>query len=278
MTPPLNAARIASLSIAARQDLAIEVLDSVPSTNAELRARAARLSGPLLLAAETQTAGRGRAGRRWHSAAGDSLCFSLAWCFSGPLLRLSGLSLAVGVAVAETLRTAGWPVQLKWPNDLLLEGAKLGGILIETAQAAGNASGVWAVIGIGLNVQPNAARDSGLSHAVASLSASSATVPDRNVLLAAMADALSTTLTAFDHDGLSSFVARWQALHAHQDCVVNLIEDGRLLHEGVARGIDDMGRLLLDTRDGRVAVTAGDVSLRAAGAAPSTGVQHATAD
>ncbi len=273
MTSFLNAAQIVRLSRAARQGLAIEVLATTPSTNADLRTRVAGLSEPLLLAAETQTAGRGRAGRRWHSAPGDSLCFSLGWRFSGPAARLSGLSLAVGVAVADALQAGGWAVQLKWPNDLLLDGAKLGGILIETvttapAVDAGTVRPLWAVIGIGLNLRPNAGRDAALDQPAASLYPSlphllaADAAPDHNALLAALADALSAALTIFDRDGLTPFVARWQALHAHQDCPVTLTENGQLLQAGIARGIDDSGRLLLDTDEGRIGIIAGDVSLR----------------
>lgn len=278
MTLPLIAERIAGLSVAARQGLAIEVLSATPSTNAELRARAAGLSSPLLLAAEIQTAGRGRAGRSWHSAPGDSLCFSLAWRFAGPLQRLSGLSLAVGVAIAEALRAGGWPVQLKWPNDLLVNGVKLGGILIETAPHAATAApaaGLWVVIGAGLNVHPNADREAALGEAVATLGEAEI---DRNHLLAALADALWQAMSQFDRDGLLPFIARWHALHAHQDCAVSLIEQGRLLHEGIARGIDDSGRLLLETAAGPVAITVGDVSLRTKAHAEPQGAAHAAAD
>lgn len=282
MTISLNAAQIASLSVAARQGLVVEVLASTASTNAALRARAATLEGPLLLAAETQTAGRGRAGRSWHAAPADSLCFSLAWNFPGSVARVAGLSLAVGVAVAEALNALGWRVQLKWPNDVLLDGAKLGGILIETASRSSQeprvskiGQGPWAVIGIGLNVRANALRDASIGHPVASLVSLEDVSPDRNLLLAKIADSLSTALAAFDRDGLSAFIARWLALHAYQGRVVRLTEGATLLHEGIAHGIDDSGRLLLDTDQGRVAVAAGDVSLRLAGDQHLRGALHA---
>lgn len=281
MTLPLNADLIADRSLAARQGMAIEVMASIPSTNTELRARIARLAGPMLLAAEMQTAGRGRAGRSWHAAPGDSLCFSIVWPFQGPVARLSGLSLMVGVVIAETLRSLGWPVQLKWPNDLLLGGAKLGGILIETAQRPA-APVLWAVIGIGLNVRPNAERDSALAQTAAALHSSSASADsvaiDRHHLLATLADALAVALTVFDREGLPPFVGRWQALHLHQHQAVRILEQDTVLHEGIARGIDDSGRLLLDTTNGRVAISAGDVSLRpVVSNAVSDGGAHAAA-
>lgn len=278
---PLNAELIAEQSLAARQVMAIEVTSSTPSTNTALRLQIAHLSGPMLLAAEQQTAGRGRAGRSWQSAPGDSLCFSLAWPCQLSMARLSGLSLMVGVVVAETLRSQGWPVQLKWPNDLLLEGAKLGGILIETAHRHASPA-LWALIGIGINVHPNRERDFALANSIAVLHPQSAPdhqrVIDRNYLLARLADALSATLTLFDSEGLSPFVGRWQALHAYQDQPVCILEEDAVLHEGLARGIDDSGRLLLDTRAGRIAITAGDVSLRPVGRALPKGDAHAAVD
>lgn len=275
--PLLNADHIARRARAAQQGLIIEVISALPSTNTELRARIARLSGPMLLAADVQTAGRGRLGRQWHSAPGDSLCFSLAWPFQGPLSRLTGLSLMIGAVVAETLRRMDWPVQVKWPNDLLLDGAKLGGILIDTAQRSA-APGLWAVIGIGLNVRPNQARDQALGHAAASLQSASddQSAPiDRNDLLARLTDALCDALEVFDLDGLSPFIGRWHALHRYQNQAVRLSEQALILHEGIARGIDGAGRLLLDTAAGRIAVTAGDVSLRPNDPPVSHGGAHA---
>ncbi len=298
MTDSLDAARVAALlasltasrPVAAGQPLAIEVVASTGSTNADLRARAEHLAGPLLLAAESQTAGRGRAGRRWLAEAGDSLCFSLAWPFAGPLQRLAGLSLAVGVALAESLRARGVPVALKWPNDLLVDGAKLGGILIETASAARDRA--WAVIGVGLNVRANPARDTAVGQPVAALStlpalaARPATTPDagpgsgapidRNLLLAELADALVAALRSFERDGLAPFIARWDALHAHAGQAVAIVEQGRVLHQGIALGIDPTGCLQLDTGAGIVPVAAGDVSLRPVPAAwPGSEAPHA---
>ena len=283
MTDSLDAARIAGLlaslldgpSAAAGLLPAIEVVATTGSTNADLRERAGALRTPLLLAAERQTAGRGRAGRSWLAEPGDSLCFSLAWRFAGPLHRLSGLSLAVGVALAECLRAPrldgqpGTPVMLKWPNDLLVASAKLGGILIETVGATAP-GGLWAVIGVGLNVRANAERDAAIEQPVAALSAAgSADTLDRNALLAQLAASLAQALDRFDRDGLAPFVARWDALHAHAGQPVSIVEQGRTLHQGVALGIDASGCLQLDTGSGSVKVAAGDVSLRAGQGSPA---------
>ncbi len=287
MTNTLDAARVASLLYghagAEGRRMAIEVVASTGSTNADLRERAARLDGPLLLAAERQTAGRGRAGRSWLAEPGDSLCFSLAWCFNRPLQQLSGLSLAVGVALADALQAEGAAVKLKWPNDLLIDGAKLGGILIETAADA-RRERIWAVIGVGLNVRAHTARDAAVGQPVAALSAAMAHGTtgdmtadmtadiDLNRLLAHLAASLQDALVRFEHDGLSSFITRWNALHAHAAQEVMIIEQGRELHRGMALGIDDSGCLQLYTGAGIMRITAGDVSLRAA-ASNHTGIK-----
>jgi BirA family transcriptional regulator, biotin operon repressor / biotin---[acetyl-CoA-carboxylase] ligase len=277
MSTPLIADQITRQLGAAARGLQIEVRASTPSTNAELRARIPQLSAPMLLATENQTAGRGRAGRSWSSAIGDSLCFSLAWPFEGGINRLTGLPLAVGVAVANALHQLGWSVQLKWPNDLLLDGAKLGGVLIESAthHEAENGTRVWAVIGVGINVHPNAQRDVTIDHPTAYLSSQAL---DRNNLLATMAEALCEMLVEFNQHGLKPFIDRWHELHAYQNQPVILHENGKLQQQGVARGINIDGCLLLDTSDAHMTITAGDISLRSAQPHSLHRVTHAVTD
>src|SRR6185312_6038226 len=147
----LQAERIAALRCADARKTAIEIVAETGSTNADLLVRIGGLDGPLLLIAERQTAGRGRAGRTWHASPEASLTFSLAWKFSRQTRDLAGLPLAVGVALAEALAAFGWDAALKWPNDVLLDGRKLAGILIETANRR-DGEGAWAVIGIGINL------------------------------------------------------------------------------------------------------------------------------
>ena len=262
MNSPLHAERIASLSSAPALGLDIEVVATTGSTNADLRARLETLTRPLLLAAEAQSAGRGRAGRSWLAAAGDSLCFSLAWKFAGPITQLTGLPLAVGVVLAETLAAAGWPVKLKWPNDLLKEGVKLGGILIESAlvrSAPTAAPQIWAVIGVGLNTRSNPVLTAAVGNDIAALGSEPV---DRDALLASIATAFATALPQFDAQGLAPFAARWEVLHAHAGEPVTILEGGQIREQGIAFGIDASGCLLLDTAAGRIAVSVGDVSLR----------------
>jgi BirA family biotin operon repressor/biotin-[acetyl-CoA-carboxylase] ligase len=260
MTLPLSAQRIAALRRAGAQQSAIEVVAETGSTNADLLARIDNLPSPTLLVAEMQTAGRGRAGRSWHSTAGATLTFSLAWKFNSPLRSLAGLPLAVGVVIAETLGGFNCNVRLKWPNDVLMDGNKLAGILIETASVR-NApdSGIWAVIGIGVNVSIPDSLAAKIGHPVADLSAFGM---DRNMLLAALLDDLSEALAQFDRTGFSNFAGRWNRLHAHAGQRVAIFDHGRISHEGKAIGVDSGGRLLLEAATGEVAISAGDVSLR----------------
>lgn len=254
----MNAERIASLS---RAGVAVEVVPETGSTNADLLARASQLAEPVLLVAEHQTAGRGRAGRSWLSSSENSLTFSLAWKFDGGPQMLAGLPLAVGVALGDALGTLGVQVQLKWPNDVLKDGAKLAGILIETQSASvGSSGGTWAVIGIGLNlIMPDEVE--------AQLGRSAAGAPwlariERDVLVAALLDALADALRLFARQGFGAFSARWNLRHAWQGQTVVILDNGKVMQEGLAAGVDDSGRLLLDTAEGRTTVLAGDVSLR----------------
>ena len=237
--------------------VAVEVVAETGSTNADLLARAATLAGPTLLIAEHQSAGRGRAGRSWLSAPGDSLTFSLAWKFDLPLQRLAGLPLAVGVALADALAACGVQVQLKWPNDILKEGSKLAGVLIETQAASG---GIWAVIGVGMNLRMPDALEQRIGRSVAA--APWLAQMDRDALMAALLASLARTLEQFRQAGFGAFSARWNRLHAWQGRAVSILDNGAILHDGIAAGVDDDGRLLLDCAEGRITVLAGDVSLR----------------
>jgi len=254
----MNGADISRLARAALAvPVAVEVVAETGSTNADLLARAGSLEHNLLLVALSQTAGRGRAGRSWLSGSG-SLTFSLAWKFQLPLHALAGLPLAVGVALAETLAALDVRVQLKWPNDVLKDGAKLAGVLIETQAVA--SGGLWAVIGVGMNL----ALPDELEQAIGRPAASAPWLAsmDRAVLVAALLDHLAACLAQFEQHGFAAFSARWNRLHAWQGSPVAIIDHGATLHEGIAAGVDDSGALLLDTAAGRIAIVAGDVSLR----------------
>src|SRR5450830_777573 len=261
----LAAARIAAFIAASSNThakaVAIEVVAETGSTNIDLLARAATLTAPVMLVAQSQTAARGRAGRTWHTAPAASLKFSLAWKFARPLHALIGLPLAIGVALAEALAVFGVKVELKWPNDVLRDGAKLAGILIEIVpEKRMRTEGTWLVVGIGINLAMSAQLQSRIGRAVAEVSELQQL--DRERLLALLLSALSDALTQFDAQGFEAFVARWNRLHAYAGRAVRILDHDRVLHEGSAVGVDDSGCFLLDTAAGRIAVLAGDVSLR----------------
>jgi BirA family biotin operon repressor/biotin-[acetyl-CoA-carboxylase] ligase len=260
MTSLPSPQQLSALATGAARQVAIELGAETGSTNADLLARAASLAGPVLLMAGTQTAGRGRAGRTWHSAAGASLTFSLAWKFKRTLPQLVGLPLAVGVAIADALHGCGVDVRLKWPNDVLLDGRKLAGILIETATAP---DGLWTVIGIGINLALPQTLAGRIDSPAAALPPLRVT---RTELLAALLNSLAPALSEFDVTGIAPFTERWNALHAWRGEPVMVLDQGQARQQGIAIGVDDTGRLLLDTADGQLALLSGDVSLRRAGA------------
>lgn len=256
----LNTQKILLLRDHYGQQVDVEVVAETGSTNADLMARLHELQSPLLRLAEHQTAGRGRAGRVWHSVAGGVLTFSLAWHFPQSGQELLGLPLAVGVALAETLIALGVPVQLKWPNDLLREKKKLAGILIETSTHADYGS--WAIIGVGLNLTVPDALEREIGQAVAD--APWLAQMDRNLLVARLLNALAKAMEEFRQHGFTAFAQRWNRLHAFSGLAVLVLDRGQILHEGIALGVDHTGCLVLQTAQGQVSVLAGDVSLRIA--------------
>ena len=265
LTPGAIAARCATSAT----HVGIEVVAETGSTNADLLARLDTLDGPLLRIAENQTAGRGRAGRSWLSAPGAALMFSLAWRFKGPLHRMTGLPMAVGVALAETIASLGVPVQIKWPNDLLRDGKKLAGILVETQTSRKDGDGaVWAVIGVGINLLMPDELEEQIGRAVAA--APWLAKMERSELMAALLSRLAAVLAEFDDTGFAPFAERWNLLHAWQGQDVVILDHGQVLQQGRAAGVDAIGRLMLDTEHGRVEVLSGDVSLRLSSTIPSS--------
>jgi BirA family biotin operon repressor/biotin-[acetyl-CoA-carboxylase] ligase len=257
--------------------LSIEVVQTLDSTNNELtdrlrnagRVQQDRRGGrigdlsPQMLVAIHQTAGRGRLGRRWHAAPGSSLTFSLAL----PLQRedWSGLSLAVGLAVAEALDPQGGRIGLKWPNDLILSegagaepGRKLGGILIESVPVGAQRA---AVIGIGVNVLPQPVSEADYGAAALAEIWPEATPQDT---LARIGEPLARTLLAFERDGfapLQEAYARRDVLRGHPVRTTDAE-----MPDGVAAGVDADGALKV-AADGRTRrIVSGEVSVRLAGA------------
>ncbi|MCS3358373.1 bifunctional biotin--[acetyl-CoA-carboxylase] ligase/biotin operon repressor BirA [Xanthomonas translucens] len=262
----LEAERIrAALAPAARAELAgLEIAWSLASSNSTLLARPAPPRGSQVLLAERQTGGRGRRGRVWASPLAAHLYLSVARGFDGGLGRLGGLSLAAGVAVAEALHAAGFAtVGLKWPNDLLADGHKLGGLLVEGGgEFAGPAR---AVIGLGLNVRMPAASAASIDQPwtdLATLAGASAEV-SRNAIAATVLSHLLPALALFDAQGLAPFLPRYAALDLLAGRAIR-IDEGGVAREGVALGLADDGALRVAFADGERALHAGEVSVRPA--------------
>lgn len=257
---PVTIAAIAARLGAAARRFDVDVLASCDSTNAVLlaRAEAGAPSGTVVIA-EEQTAGRGRRGRTWFASPGDSLTFSLLWRFA-PGTAPAGLSLAVGVAVADALQKVGaTDTALKWPNDILKDGRKLGGILVELVPGAPHA----AVIGIGINLRLPAGMPEDVRAASAALGTDGG-APDSNDMYAALLGELLATLETFAARGFAAIRPEWLARHAFQDARVSLSNDFGPASQGICRGVDSDGALLLEI-DGRVErILSGEVSLRPA--------------
>lgn len=243
----------------------LELLDCADSSNSLLMRRVGQgAPSGTVLAVEWQTAGRGRLGRRWHSGFGNGLTFSLLWRFDGGLSALSGLSLAVGVALIRAIRRLSvGGAYLKWPNDVLDgQGRKLAGILIE---AQGDMLGPSAVvIGIGMNVSlPDRLRGQ-LDQPASSLAELAGGVPGRNRLLAAVLRELAAVLREFARHGFAGLREEWEAAHLAQHQPVCLLAADGTETCGTARGVDASGALRLETAHGELRVHAGEISLRMA--------------
>jgi len=245
------------------RDFTVEIVDSAASTNTSLLRRAAAgAPHASVLAAECQTAGRGRMGRVWQSGIGSGLTFSLLWRFEQGAGWLGGLSLAAGIAGMRMLRRHGIDdAGLKWPNDILWRGCKLAGILIEMQGDALGPSA--AVIGMGINVRLEQAVRDRIDHAVADVETACGHARDRNELLAQLLVELHAVLGAFARDGLAPLREEWRGYHLHEGRRVLVKRPDGAVEHGVAVGIADDGALLLETAAGVQRYHSGEVSLRA---------------
>jgi BirA family biotin operon repressor/biotin-[acetyl-CoA-carboxylase] ligase len=244
------------------------------STQADALAAPTPQRGCAVFLAERQTAGQGRRGRAWASPLAANLYMSVSRRFAGGLAALSGLSLVVGVAIAESLNAQlAWAhgeagdnsnasrIGVKWPNDLLADGKKLGGILV---QSRGDAvAGAQAVIGMGINVRMPESHAAQIDQAWCDLSGLGGGMLSRNALVAALLDAMLPALEQFDHGGLSPFLPRWRQLDALAGKPVRIL-DGSAVHEGVSLGITESGALRVRQGEHERSFHSGDASLRPA--------------
>jgi BirA family biotin operon repressor/biotin-[acetyl-CoA-carboxylase] ligase len=252
------------LPAAARQRLRnLEVHAWLESTSDRLLAvndlPAARFDACL---AEFQAAGRGRRGRSWVAPFGSGLCLSVNWTYVDAPATLGALSLAAGVAARRALRRLGFPgLSLKWPNDIVHAGGKLGGILIDLrGEAAGPA---YFVVGIGINFRlPAPLRERLRAEGVEAIDlASLGKLPSRNEAAALVIAELTAALVEFGGRGLAAFADEWQEADALAGRPVRVLQGDRHF-DGLARGVDGDGALMLETGGERRRILSGEVSVR----------------
>lgn len=252
------------LSVTAQALLAkLDLQSSVSSTNELARQQAENgdASG-LVIVAEQQVSGRGRRGRHWVSPYGCNLYLSLVWGFEGGVQAIEGLSLAVGVAVLRGLKRCGVKgVELKWPNDLLWQQKKVGGILLEVI---GDPSGFCQVIvGVGLNMGMGAHVSSAIDQDWANIDELLSADVGRSELAGIVVDELLLLLGQYHVEGFADCRAEWLQHDAYADRPVKLLMINKSI-EGIARGVDDSGALRLEVNGQVQLVSGGEISLRAA--------------
>ena len=238
----------------------LEVRAHIDSTNSELTRRAldGEIDGMALLA-EVQTAGRGRRGREWRSPFGRNLALSLGIRVDRALAEVGAVSLAVGVAIADALREVGvGGIALKWPNDVLLGGRKLCGVLIELPRAVAPPE---VVVGVGINIGAAGTVARLVDQRVADVTER---VPDasRNRIAGRVIDAVFSICRRFERDGFGPIRPRYDALHRFHGEPVQVLAGPESV-AGVVDGVDIDGTLRLRTANGIRAFSGGEVSLRA---------------
>ena len=257
----------------------LERVATTKSTNDDLLARwrAGELIDPVARIAHEQTSGKGRAGRVWLSKPDDTLCFSLAHPFHKSPNELSGLSLVIGLAVVAGIASAlgisestlyQQGLRLKWPNDLLLNNAKLGGILIEGGQS-NPSSPTWMVIGLGLNLRNAALITKSLEdHSALDVAAldqlipHQKPIPDAEFIWLKLIESFETHLTQFEQYGFPHFKnswVQWDAFNSQSVCISGIGKEPII---GISAGVDDTGALILSQHNKSITIHAGDLSLR----------------
>ncbi|OTA17714.1 biotin-- synthetase [Xenorhabdus beddingii] len=237
----------------------IEVIPVIDSTNQYLLDKLSELDSGDACVAEYQYAGRGRRGRQWVSAFGRNLYLSMYWRLEqGPAAAI-GLSLVVGIVIAEVLNRQGAErVKVKWPNDLYLDDKKLAGILVELTGRTADAAQI--VIGIGMNISMSSEQQKSINQRWTNLQQAGMIV-ERNKLVAEIIVELKETLTQFEKEGMTPFIPRWLKLDNFINRPVKLIIGDQEIH-GIARGIDQQGALLLDINGVITPYIGGEISLR----------------
>lgn len=241
-------------------DLPVHTCAVIDSTNQYMMAQLDRWQKGECLLAETQTAGRGRRGRQWHSPFGSQFIMSMYWRLDDGPSAAMGLSLAIGVAVIQALESVGYrDLSLKWPNDIYMARRKLAGILVEMSAAVGGICHL--VIGVGVNLNLPDAVIAQLDQPCAHL-AEQPVVVDRNQLSATIIRALRNALALFEKQGLTAFLMDWNRLDIFMQQPVQVLLGSQVIH-GIYCGIDGQGNMLLQDLEGMHKFVGGEISLRA---------------
>ncbi|WP_421595879.1 bifunctional biotin--[acetyl-CoA-carboxylase] ligase/biotin operon repressor BirA [Rahnella sp. PD4] len=238
----------------------VDVLSVIDSTNQYLLDRIGELSSGDACVAEYQQAGRGRRGRKWFSPFGSNLYLSMYWKLEQGPAAAMGLSLVIGIVMAEVLQRLGAEaVRVKWPNDLYLNDRKLAGILVELTGKTGDAAQL--VLGAGINLKMREPASDAINQGWINLQEAGVNI-DRNELTATLLKELRSALLHFEQEGLAPFIPRWRGLDNFLDRPVKLLIGDQEIH-GIERGIDPQGALLLEQDGILKPYIGGEISLRA---------------
>lgn len=237
----------------------LAVIPVIDSTNQYLLDRMDTLQSGDACVAEYQQAGRGRRGRQWFSPFGSNLYLSMYWRLEQGPAAAMGLSLVIGIVLAEALQEQGAPdIRVKWPNDIYLDDRKLAGILVELTGKTGDAAQI--VIGAGINLAMRAPAADVINQGWINLQEAGVNV-DRNALSALIVNKMRTALVEFEQEGLAPFIERWARLDNFINRPVKLLIGDREIF-GIARGIDQQGGLILEQDGVRKSWVGGEISLR----------------
>jgi BirA family transcriptional regulator, biotin operon repressor / biotin---[acetyl-CoA-carboxylase] ligase len=260
----LDAASIRRRLATVEPAMSLEIVDEIDSTSTRvLELAAGGAPSGTCIAAEWQNSGRGRRGRTWVSSLGGSLTFSMLWRFERGAGHLAGLSLAVGEAVARALAQCGVErVQVKWPNDVVVDFRKLAGILVETSGESQGPS--VAVVGVGVNYRLGEKTLERIDQAVIDVAQCAPVLPSRSALLGELLASLAATLARFDAEGFAATREAWRAIHAYQGRRVRVFPAHEAAYDAEVVDVAPDGALVVATADGRTLnLASADISLRA---------------
>jgi BirA family biotin operon repressor/biotin-[acetyl-CoA-carboxylase] ligase len=237
----------------------LAVIPVIDSTNQYLLEKMDSLQSGDACVAEYQQAGRGRRGRQWFSPFGSNLYLSMYWRLDQGPMAAMGLSLVIGIVIAEVLRSLGaHEVRVKWPNDLYLNDRKLAGILVELTGKTGDAAQL--VIGAGINLAMRTPDAAIVNQGWINLQEAGVNV-DRNTLTARLINTMRESLPIFEREGLAPFIQRWSELDNFINRPVKLLIGDKEI-PGIARGIDQQGGLILEQDGVKKSWVGGEISLR----------------